>query len=544
MCQTAILMFAFTLPRVIYCQTDPCATNPCQNSATCEPAPFNSTFYQCKTNCPSNYYGQKCEANVTASSVCTSCPDDFTQAVPGSCFAVSSGTYNFTDAVAYCISVGGTLATVYSYAEDYQIRRQLTDLGTTIFYWIGLGFPSSYSVAKWADGSNSGYKRTTPATGKCCAVKTLKTIPITDNWSSTSCTEKYGAICRSSCASVATTEEPTTEEPTTEEPTTEDLTTQDPTTQEPTTEDLTTQDPTTQEPTTEEPTTEDLTTQDPTTQEPTTEDLTTQDPMTQEPTTEDLTTQDPTTEDLTTQDPTTQEPTTEEPTTKEPTTEDLTTQDPTTHEPTTEEPTTQDPTTEDPTTQDSTTDEPTMLTTTLPETSIVPTTLIPTTTITNGDPCIGVTCSNSAICTTSQYNASDYECKTNCPANHYGQRCEASASSSAVCQACPKDYSQNVPGSCFTLMTMAGTQSEGVSNCNQVLGNITSINTKSEEYELRSKLNFFPCKECSELLELLKVPIAWIGYGDPSGTESFAWADGSTSTYTLWDGGRMYHLPK
>uniref|UniRef100_A0A914V558 Uncharacterized protein n=1 Tax=Plectus sambesii TaxID=2011161 RepID=A0A914V558_9BILA len=60
----------------------------------------------------------------------------------------------------------------------------------------------------------------------------------------------------------------------------------------------------------------------------------------------------------------------------------------------------------------------------------------------------------------------------------------------SVCQACPTDYSQNVPGSCFTLMTTAGSWSAGVSNCNALLGNITSINSISEEYELRSKLNF------------------------------------------------------
>uniref|UniRef100_A0A914X9A2 C-type lectin domain-containing protein n=1 Tax=Plectus sambesii TaxID=2011161 RepID=A0A914X9A2_9BILA len=398
----------------------------------------------------------------------------------------------------------------------------MTDTSTTSAHWIGFGDPNSSGTFQWVDGSTSTYNRSVDGAfgGMCFSIKSFNRTAPSANWGSVSCGMAYKVICRAPCPIVATTEAPTTEEPTTEEPTTEaptteepttqELTTEEPTTEEPTTQELTTEEPTTAEQTTvelttQEPTTQDLTTEEPTTEEPTTVELTTQEPTTEEPTTkepttQELTTEEPTTEEPTTEEPTTEEATTQEPTTEEPTTEELTTQElttqeptteePTTEEPTTEEPTTQEQTTEEPTTQEPTTEDPTTLTTTLPETLIVSTTLIPTTTITNGDPCISVTCSNSAICTTSQYNASDYECKTNCPANHYGQRCEASASSSAVCQACPKDYSQNVPGSCFTLMTTAGSWSAGVSNCNKVLGNITSINTKSEEYELRSKLNF------------------------------------------------------
>uniref|UniRef100_A0A914WVJ9 C-type lectin domain-containing protein n=1 Tax=Plectus sambesii TaxID=2011161 RepID=A0A914WVJ9_9BILA len=104
----------------------------------------------------------------------------------------------------------------------------------------------------------------------------------------------------------------------------------------------------------------------------------------------------------------------------------------------------------------------------------------------------------------------------------------------AVCRApcaapcslgCPASYVEQVSGSCFKIIT-DGTQrrADAVTNCKNALGQLASINSQAEEYEIRKLLDQPP----------YFVGQAWIGYGDPSSTGAFSWADGSSSSYTLW----------
>uniref|UniRef100_A0A914WWZ4 C-type lectin domain-containing protein n=1 Tax=Plectus sambesii TaxID=2011161 RepID=A0A914WWZ4_9BILA len=90
---------------------------------------------------------------------------------------------------------------------------------------------------------------------------------------------------------------------------------------------------------------------------------------------------------------------------------------------------------------------------------------------------------------------------------------------------CPASYVEQVSGSCFKIIT-DGTQhrADAVTNCKNALGELASINSQAEEYEIRKLFDQPP----------YFVGQAWIGYGDPSSTGAFSWADGSSSSYTLW----------
>uniref|UniRef100_A0A914WMX3 C-type lectin domain-containing protein n=1 Tax=Plectus sambesii TaxID=2011161 RepID=A0A914WMX3_9BILA len=178
-----------------------CASNPCQNGATCELASYDSSSFQCETNCPSNCYGQLCEVCVPAASVCASCPSGFTQAVPGSCFAISPGSYSFIDADAYCISVGGRLATVNDATEDYEIRRVLGDGTEYMPFWIGSGDPNSIGAYTWIDGSSSTYSTREHISGYCCTILKLGYMAPPLQWFLFQCIEAYQAMCRLNCGS-------------------------------------------------------------------------------------------------------------------------------------------------------------------------------------------------------------------------------------------------------------------------------------------------------------------------------------------------------
>uniref|UniRef100_A0A914WEW4 C-type lectin domain-containing protein n=1 Tax=Plectus sambesii TaxID=2011161 RepID=A0A914WEW4_9BILA len=180
------------------CGTDQCASNPCQNGATCEASPYDASSYQCKLNCPSNCYGQQCEVCVPTSSVCVAgCPPGFTQSVPGSCFSVLTG--NFQTADASCTSSGGRIATINDAAEDYQIRSWLTAIGQS-HAMIGYGDPSSVGTFQWADGSASTYVRCSGlSTGYCCLIPSIASSASGD-WELGSCATDYGAaVCRTPC---------------------------------------------------------------------------------------------------------------------------------------------------------------------------------------------------------------------------------------------------------------------------------------------------------------------------------------------------------